>query len=71
MPFSVRDLMIDILPPAMQMRCLPDTTPAPAPPCQPPSCQKNSAKAFEEEEPGVSLAGLEVLRDQLRETLGA
>jgi hypothetical protein len=70
MSFRVQDLMIDVLPPILAMPCLPDTTPAPAP-CAPPSCQKNSAKVDEDEEPRASLPALEALQDQLRAALGA
>lgn len=72
MSFRVQDLMINVVPPILALPCLPDTTPPEVPkPCPAPSCQKQSAKAAEDEDALTALPALAVLREQLREALGA
>jgi hypothetical protein len=70
MAFDAKDLMIDVFPGRDEawMQCGANSPGAPAP-CQPPSCQKNSAKAEEDEYERAALPSLAVMREQLRQAL--
>jgi hypothetical protein len=71
MAFEAKDLMIDVFPDRDEvwMHCGTNSPPEAPVPCQPPSCQKNSAKAEEDEDDRAELATLAVLRQELRQAL--
>jgi hypothetical protein len=74
MAFEATDLMIDVFPERAEFlaaNCItasPGGDPKPAP-CPAPSCQKNSARAAEDEDYGAELPALAVLRERLRQAL--
>ena len=74
MAFEAKDLMVDVFPDRdgiWEMNCATASPPGAPAPCQPPSCQKNSAKAEEDEDDRPEFPALAVLREQLRQALHA